>query len=255
MVFNIFKQKNFEQLKKLKTTNKEQANPLQVFNNSVLETNPIFWAKHNEGSGTIIEDSSGNNFDGIYANVSWDGTLNPFNELAVLYNGTTSIGEITNASFLSASNLDEGCMITFVKMLNSGVWTDGSTDRFLYFERNTSNRISVFKNTGTRALSGFRVAGGASDNTNYTIPTATTEWFSIGCSWSVLNDEFKFYVNGTQQDITQTGLIASGTTAVRLLIGANSGASNVLNGYISNSIFWNTPINSNIQDLMLLGLG
>ena len=224
-----------------------------IFEEAVLAQNFLFWGKLNEGSGVTMLDSTTPAYNGSYSGVAWDGTLSPLGELALEFDGLLSIGTLTNATFLTLANLDEGTMICFIKARNAGVWSDGATRRFMYFERNSTNRVILGKTTVVNQVSAARVAGGANQTTNYTLPSATTDWLAAAVTWSVSGNALKLFVGNALRD-TQSGLLAAGVAPVRLTIGANNGPLNVHDGYECNVLFGNTALaDATVIDIMQKG--
>lgn len=220
-------------------------NAAAAYAKDVLATNPIAYWKLNEGSGSTIVDSSGNGYDGSYTGVTWDGTTF-LGDSVPYWDGTNDVGNVYSAGLASAFDLDEGCMLIWVKIA-SGTWSDSVFRAMMNFRRDGSNYVYIAKTNSTDIVQFFRSGNGTTDIVNYTT-SAPTDFFSMMLSWSVANDEFKAYFNGSQVGVTQTGLVASagsGLDNTRATLGAATTApGNVHDGYLSQSMVWDSPVDA-----------
>lgn len=180
--------------------------------------------KLDEGfTGTPITDYSANEYDGAYIGVTWPGELSPFGKPAPLFDGSTSYGNLYNAGFSSAFDMDEGTASIWFKVANSGVWADGSNDYLLYLYRDVGNYIYLVKESFTGQM---RVRRRANSNTDDVVISGMNDvgWVSAVITWSVADDKLEVFFNG-QSTGSATSLLAStgsGLSSTLTLLGAAS---------------------------------
>lgn len=219
------------------------ADPAAEYAAAVLATSPLAYWKLNEGTGTTLTDSSGNGYGGTYSGVAWTGT-SPFDEAAPSWDGANDYGNVYSAGFGTAFNMDEGCIILWLKTNSAAVWTDGTLRRVCMFQRDATNNILIRKDTANNSLTFLRNGNSTTQSVQTTQSPAV--WTSVALSWSVLNNQLKAYVNGVQVGTTQTGLIASagsGLSSTQAVLGAttNSGLQ-AWHGNLAQVAIYNTPI-------------
>lgn len=214
----------------------------------VLATNPIRYNPLEEGAGLNIVDVAGNNHTGLYIGVTWDGTLSPTGEQSPRFDGTNDYVNVFSSLWSSAFNFEEGCLLVWFKVFNSGVWTDATTRRILDINRNNDNHLIMSKTGASNQIGMLRRA-----NTVAPLHTinglSSVDWMSIIFSWSVAANESKSYINGVHQ-FTQTCGASTGSGLAAHYYGSSSvGPTNPCNGYLSNIAFWDTPVNADILAL------
>lgn len=217
----------------------------------VLATNPIAYWPLNEGSGSVIQDKSGNGYDGAYTGVTWDGTQFVKGGPVPFWDGANDYGDVYSAGFASAFDLDEGCILIWVKMADASVWTDVTTRTLYLFQRDAGNRVFFNKLNSANEIRLRRTGNGTSQTLDHTINNP--DWFSVILSWSVMNDALKLYINGVQAETTQMGLLASvgsGLDSSATVLGAASQAPiQIHHGYLGNVAIYNRSIDNAILAL------
>ena len=83
----------------------------------VLATSPIAYWKLNEGSGSTVEDSSGNGYDGSYTGVTWDGETF-LGDAVPYFDGANDYANVYSAGLQSAVDFEEGCILAWCKVSN-----------------------------------------------------------------------------------------------------------------------------------------
>ena len=189
---------------------------------TVLATSPLALWTLSETSGTVAADSSGNGYPGAYSAV----TLNDATfagSPAPSFNGTSSFVNVHSAGLAGAFNGAEGTIALWWR-IPSAVWSDNAQRLHYNFYVNTSNLISLRKET-SNTVRAFYVAGGTASTLNMT-GTPTT-WTHSVITWSAsagASGEARLYTNGVQDGATETsiGTWAGAPISTRTILGAFS---------------------------------
>jgi hypothetical protein len=124
---------------------------------------------------------------------------------AYTFDGTNDYVNILNSDLNSAFNPDEGTIVTWAKVTNAGVWTDGTVRYLIRFAVNGTNTVEMYKNSSNNVFVfsyyATTVNSGVT-NTSFN----PTGWQMYVLTWSKTSDQVKAYINGTQVGSTQTGL-------------------------------------------------
>lgn len=200
----------------------------------ILPSNLIGWWKMADTGGTICTDSSPYANNGTYTNITlaqpgFDGGL-----CALIDNTADAISVVaaTAADFNGA----EGGFIGWYKVSSAAVWSDGVSGRFARFRVNASNQVNIYKAITANSVVFSYIAGGTDKSVTLN-PISTTDWFSLGFSWSVSGDAVKAYLNGVQIGSTLTGLGTWDGTIALGELGAGSAAAHL--GYIQHCLLYN----------------
>ncbi|MBD3354305.1 MAG: hypothetical protein GF364_22675 [Candidatus Lokiarchaeota archaeon] len=190
------------------------------------------WPLVDIASGTTIHAHVNSNRDGTLT--GWDlqnaagpvpGTSAPYSD------GANDCGNIytSNGSDELADIFDpaEGSFLAWAKVQAASAWTDGESRHILTLGPNSNNRIVLLKNATDNTVIMSYKAGNHADQVVYN-PFSSTDWFYIGMSWSVADDEVRAYLNGSQVGGTQTGLGTWAGDLTNALIGA----------YFSTTAIW-----------------
>lgn len=224
-----------------------------AYDTRVLATNPLRYNKLNETSGTAIVDSSGNGYTGTYTGVDLANTDSPFlPDKATFWDGTNDYGNLYSAAFATAFNLDEGCVLLWVKMNALAVWTDGTQRRPITIQRDVNNLVRVLRTAGINNNLAFtRVANGVTTTINVG-SLSYTDWFSVLLSWSIAGNSLKVYINGVEVGSGVAGAaLGSGLSSTETVLGAASTVpANVHHGWLSRSAIWARP-----ADAAIIALG
>lgn len=218
----------------------------------VLALSPIAYWKLDETSGTTAFDSSGNGYDGTYSGVTLNAATAPDGSPAPAFDGVNDFVNVYGTGFASAFNHDEGTLLVFAKVANSGVWTDGTLRRIASFAVNNSNRVIIWKNSTANQVEVFYVANNVSKSVTRT-GASFTDFFPVAITWSKSADQVRMYVSGSQNGSTQTGLGSwTGSLATTLAtIGATStSGNNPFHGSIAHVAVFDYALNaSQIADV------
>lgn len=188
------------------------------------------WPLVDIASGTTIHAHVNGNRDGtiggIGASPHWDlqnaagpvsGTLAPYSDGANDYgdmyssNGNDGLADIFDGN--------EGSFFIFYKP-DAAALTDGLAHTVLRFVQSGANYFRIRKTATDNQFEFRRVANGVSKQV---FPGhSSSEWASMGMSWSVSGDEQRAFINGSQVGATLTGLDTFGgvLSSNETLIGA-----------------------------------
>ncbi len=162
----------------------------------------------NERSGTISYDSSGQGNNGAYigvalgqAGVPGMGMTSPF------YDGVNDVNNIHSAGFVADFDGREGAFLIWDRMANAGVWTDATTRRMFMLYVDDNNFITIEKRNIDNTLRFNYTAGGVAKILSLEL-RPTLDDVPYGITWSLSDDEVKFFNKGVQEGPTMTGLAA-----------------------------------------------
>ncbi len=209
---------------------------------AVLTTNPIAAFMERETSGTTIIDASVNVNNGVYVGATLGQDAPPTGFTAVLYDGVNDFGNIYSAGLAGLVDFDEGCALVWFKVLNVGVWTDGTVRQALKVQRDANNNFLVTKRSQDNQVR-LEIKAGANSEI-FDITASPTGWNSYMISWSLSGDLIEYYKNTTLVG-TDSGLVAAtgaGLNANNTGIGAaNTVSTQEFTGFIGPVILWDTP--------------
>ena len=100
---------------------------------SIAPNNIVGYWPLDEHSGTTVTDKSRQGNNGSYTGVTLNNAKGPDGRGIPFFDGTNDFGDIYSAALNSDFNGNEGAMMGWFKVQNSGVWTDGSTNRGIMF--------------------------------------------------------------------------------------------------------------------------
>lgn len=202
-----------------------------------------FWLQ-DEASGSVAYDSSGQGNDGAYTGVTLGqagvpgmGYTSPLFDGANDYNNIYSVG--LNADFGRA----EGALLVWAKVSGAGVWTDGTPRYPVFLRADASNQVYV-RFTGANAVWVQHAAGGVA-LTAGSGALATTDFFSIGATWSTALDEFRLFIDGVQDGATQNGLgtwVGNLAAAATVVGASNTVPASVFSGNLGPVALWNKAL-------------
>jgi beta-glucanase (GH16 family) len=160
-------------------------------------------------------------------------------------NGTTSSVLLYSTALNSVFNGQEGSVSIWGKVASSGIWTGATYERLFQFRVDDNNKVSVLRWGGANNQLIVEYKAGGTTKAVYPTVGPTTGWFNLIITWSKSGDALKFYLNGTQNGGTQTGL---GTWAGNLdnwstCIGSSSyDPYDVWNGWMAHLAVWDKPL-------------
>lgn len=215
-------------------------NVLNVKNANLLSYWPLW-----ETSGTNADNFEGTAArDGTYAGVTLDSSTFTNGDPVGLWDGVNDRCEIYTASLSSAWDGLEGSISLWIKVANSGVWTDGNTRIALILLSDARNSVDI-RDSGTNNQIDFNYkAANVSKAINKT-GVSSTGWIHVGMSWSDSADEMKAYYNGVQVGSTVTGIGTWETPSLtddRCYVGAQLFNLNLFSGYLCHAALYNTAL-------------
>jgi len=221
-----------------------QLNPLRRYLDRVnmMHTPNLFgYFPMDEPSGAVALDYSGRGNHGAYTAVALgkegigDGRACP------LFDGATS-NMATPAGFRTAFNSQAGTLAVWVKMLNAGVWADGTARAMFHISADANNFVSLLKPTGANFLEVDYRAGGTTKSSSLGGNTETG-FFHFAMTWNKAADELKLYKDGIQRGATVTGLGTWAGTPAFALVGDN-GSGGLTSGYLAHPAGWSIALSA-----------
>lgn len=137
--------------------------------------------------------------------------------LAPRSDGINDVGDIFSASVAAIDDPDEGSCFMWGKV---AAWNASVHVLFASLRVPFAYSPLIFINSADELE--FRRYNGTTLKIVTYNPSGDMDWFSVGASWSVSNDEFKAFFNGAQVGATQTGIGAmpGAQTLDKLIIAA-----------------------------------
>ncbi len=175
-----------------------------------------YW-RMNEGSGTVIGDSSGNGFNGSTHSTGFWGTGIGDGETARGGNGVNNLDEVFSSGLAAAFNATAGSAMCWAKL---GNWVTGTFRGLLEFYVDGNNYVSLRKSAADNTLELIYRAGGVTKNATV-VMTPDTAWHCLVVTWDKGADVCRFFVDGVEL-ASASGLGTWSGTIVNALIG-NSG--------------------------------
>lgn len=189
---------------------------------TVFGSSLIVLGTHNEPSGTVALDLSGNGRNGTYTGVTL-GQTGIDGKKAGLYAATKGLN-IYGASLAAAFNPLEGALFIVSKADLTAAGTQCLGTLFV----NASNTIQLWK-TAANVITAYYVAGGTSKTVAYNVgtdalkadPLTGAGWISYLLTWSKSGDRLKLYMNGVRvgNDASSLGTWAGALSATQTCIG------------------------------------
>jgi hypothetical protein len=221
------------------------------YSKKVLSYGPVAYWPLNEESGSVAYDISGNGRNGAYTGVTLgqdgigDGGTCP------LFDGANDYVNIIAAQ--NAYNGAEGALIVWAKASGAGMWSDGTLRYIIHLFAGATTFMYIQRTAANNALQ-FRRRVGAADKVINATGVSSTEWMSVGLSWSETGDTVKAFYNASQLGATQTGLGTwSGVPSVMTVGAYNTTPANVWDGYEGSVILFNSvQSNAAMIDLMTI---
>lgn len=231
-----------------------------VYATRVAAQSPLRYFKIDEGSGTVLTDSSANAQNGVTQGLTWTGEAPPQGGQAPFWDGTNDYGNPYNANLGTNFNPNEFTILIWVKVDASGVWTDGVSRYLMRLARNAgTNDIQINKSTANNTIVFTRIANSAQKQI-IVGSQSDTGWVCYGLSCSIAGGgllsagDVRAYKNRVQIGSTQTGAVNmtnSGLSTTQTTIGASvTTPANVWHGYEAHVQIYNSPMTSDILELM-----
>ena len=226
------------------------------YHEKVLATQPIAYWPLCEAAGTTARCLTNTAMNGTYnSDVStWPpGSGIGDGNSAPVFDGTNDLVNIWTATFAAAFDGQEGSVMTWQRVANAGIWTDGINRWIINLRRAATDEAGVYKPGANNRIDWYYTANGVTEAHNNV--TTTTDWFQQVMTWSVAADEVRYYQFGAWL-ATDTvlgafvGPIANGA----VVIGSRFVPVNLpWSGGIAHVAYWNNPLPaSTIADLAVV---
>lgn len=188
------------------------SNSWQFFDLTFIAVNSAFSLNNNQSSGyaefddvsiTEVSPLVGLPANGVTLGTSANGHLST----AYSFDGSDDSVNVYSSDLNSVFNPDEGAIVAWAKVADSGVWTDGTQRGIIFLGSDqTDNFIDIFRPTSNNDIIVNYRAGGTNEQVSSSILGGNTNWFQVVVTWSKSSDQVKVYFNGSQVGSTQTGL-------------------------------------------------
>ena len=155
--------------------------------------------------------------------------------------GTNDLVSLAGPAIMDAFDEEEGGMLVSAKVSDAADWLD-STVRYL-FRFKTTDGVDAYT-FAKHSVDNTLVWQANADGINTTITLAgqdTTDWFSMGLTWSKSADQVKAYFNGVQTGDTEHWNTFDGTLALlKCCIGAEdmNTVTEAWKGWVRDAILW-----------------
>jgi hypothetical protein len=199
----------------------------------------------NERSGSVLTGAV-KGLNGTYSGVTVADTAGRVpGSMAPYFDGVNDTGNIYSAGLNASFNPLAGTMAILYKAGGS-VLTDGLTQHMFDIRVNTSNLIAIYQvpTNNTFALS-YRAGGAGITTAN--IVHSSAAWNLIGFTWDRGLDEFRPYLNASQNGstLTMTGTWAGALASNFCTIGSyGTTPSNVWIGHESYAMLFNRAVSA-----------
>ena len=213
---------------------------VQTYMDKVVGLGPIAYWPLNEGSGTNAACLINPSQNGTYTGVTLaNDVTGAFGTAAPYFDGANDNLNVDSAALDASFNGATGSFAIWCRVNGAGVWTDGAVRYIARFRVDGGNQFLEQKAAANNQLIGYGEAGnGVAQISAAMSPVA---WFHFAITWSDSNndDEFKYYIDGTQEGATSNALNAwAGGVLAIAQIGASAAATNVWHGWLAHCAVW-----------------
>lgn len=234
--------------------NRGGAGAAVAYSEKLLAYSPVAYWILGETEGPTADNAEGTSArDGTYSGsgITYNQTGIGDGRGAPLFNGSAGYVNIFSSSLATAMNELQGTLMAWIKVASAGVWTDAATRVVANLELDTNNRIYMCKLSANNTFVFRYVGTGVDSEVSTTALGGNTNWIHVAQTWSDSADEFKAFINGSQEGTTQTLETWNGGDIDTALIAALSATPTLLwNGYIAHVAVWNSPLTpAQIADL------
>lgn len=132
-------------------------------------------------------------------------------------------------------------IMIWTQITNPGVWIDATNRWMFQLRADVNNRLYFYKTTTNNQVRFDYIAGGTNKNVVYSTSGPLT-YLSLLATVSKVADEMKFFVNGAQVGVTQTGLgnwVGALTSTVCTLAASNTSSASPNIGNLAHAVLWN----------------
>lgn len=179
------------------------------YDRRVLDTRPIaFWPQW-ELTGLTARCLVNPMQNATYAGVTLANEVGPFGWAAPFYDGVNDYCNIATATFRAAfqtaAQAGKFSLMTWGKVQNAGVWTDGAERQLIRILADGANNVYQRKAIANNRMEHDYNGAGTFDRVVNT-PYSNTDWFCTITTLSDPADEMKGYWDGVQVGGTQAGI-------------------------------------------------
>jgi large repetitive protein len=213
----------------------------KAYKQRLRDTAPIAYWPLDELSGSTAVDISGNARNGAHTGVTLlqtgmgDGGASP------LYDGVNDYTNIYSASLAGAFNGAEGSAAIWLRVANSGIWTDVTARRAFVIQIDSGNRFRIGRSS-TNSRIDCDYSAGSTTKTVGISSLSSVDWLHFAITWSKSADQMKVYLSGAQSGTTQTALgtwSGGALSSSACVIGAATTAPvNAWSGYEAHAALW-----------------
>jgi hypothetical protein len=206
---------------------------------NILRTGPIAYWPLWEPSGAVVNDVSGNGFNGSYTNVNLGNAGIGDGKTAPYFTGSGSVADVFSAGLAAAFPTAAGTLMTWSKVENIGVYTDG-VNRYMFFANTDDNSSGLMqRRETTNNRLGHRYRSGGTNNLGLVDGVTDTDWVQWWLTWSKAANQVKIYKSNAQVGATLTGLgVWAGTLSVATIGAGNAGGSWSWRGWLAHVALW-----------------
>lgn len=215
----------------------------------VLATDPIAYWQQNERQGAIayemVTTRSNGARNGVYTGTTPGqpgiGDGNPVQ----FFDGANDFNDIYSASLNTAFDGQSVTVMVWFRVVNAGVWTDGTFRRAVTFRVNANNRLLIQKTNLNNTINLAYRANNVLEQVTINIFAGRTDWISAFLTADLAADEMRAYIDGVQVGATQVGLgtWAGNLDPVLVLVGAQSQApAAVWDGFLAHPAVWDRAL-------------
>lgn len=229
---------------------KQQKKKSITYSDRILALSPLAYWPLNDLSGTTMTNLVSATGNGSYKNSPVLGETGIGDgQTSVKFNdGVANQCALPYTAALNAAfNGLEGSAFVWCKVLNSGVWTDGTARGIFLFGIDNVNYIRAIRSTTNNVITLSHRFGAAAINKNSGSLT-TTEFFQLAMTWSYSNNRLKCYINGVDQGAAATGLGNwSGNldaTNYCAIAGLATTPTNVFTGWLAHLFLFNRELSA-----------
>ena len=210
------------------------------YSSRVIATNPIaYWILGEAVGATAVDQINSPAQDGTYANVTLAQPGIGDGNTAALFNGVNSQVDVFSLALQGVYGYTAGSLQIWNRVLNVGIWTDGTSDFAVAFGADGANRMTGNKVAAVNRYDVRHRGGGSFDGVSIT-PIVTTDWFAIHLTWDEVGNVTLVYMDGAVQGAPAPAAAFVGVlNAARCVIGDFVIPSNEpWNGYAAHVALW-----------------
>ena len=194
--------------------------------------------KLDETSGTVVNDSSGNNNNGTYVDGPTLG-VSGVDGTAVSFDGSNDNVSIPNHSSLQVTNMTVAAWVYIPSSIPTGWKT------IVEHARGTDNWFGLWKSNNANTFH-FRwgANGGGTVSTDFATSISPNTWYHVVGVLDADNDIARVYLDGKLDKPELTGVDTPTAASGDLTIGENNSSSEAFGGRIDDVRIYDTPLNA-----------